>query len=80
MKNRYFKDATSTLFPLVAVLKRGFVASLLIKYLEGKYANRLACPREATKEVISIILAEILENEIDELTEDSLPSIIDEEW
>lgn len=48
MKNGYFKDAASTLFPLVAILKRGFVAKLLIQYLDGRFANRLACPKEDT--------------------------------
>lgn len=57
MKHGYFKDAVSTLFPIVAALKRGFVAGLLIKYLDGKFANRLACPKEATKEIVSTIFA-----------------------
>lgn len=80
MKNGYFKDAVSTLFPIVSALKRGFVASLLIKYLNGKLANRLVCPKEPTNEIFSMIFAEIMENEIDELPEDSLTSMVDDEW
>lgn len=42
IENGFVKDSFKNLSPIASVLKRSYIAGLLITYNGGKYANRLA--------------------------------------
>jgi hypothetical protein len=79
MAAKYEKDAVSNIFPLVPILKRGFIAKILIKYMDGKYANRLVCPKESPIDIINGIFITILESSREDLQGDALPEDTDGE-
>lgn len=60
MENGYVSDCFANLSPIASVLKRSYLAALLIRHYGGKYANRLANVKLYTVKDFSSLFSELL--------------------
>lgn len=76
IENGYVKDCFKNLSPIASILKRSYIAGLLIKYNEGKYANRLANVKLYTTKDFTSLFTEILKGQKGLKRGDTMPTTV----